>query len=48
MPRLRVVVVVLLLAVSLPLLAKDKKKDKGLPKFIAATSSLSAAEYLAS
>jgi hypothetical protein len=34
MLRLRLIVVVLLLAVTFPLLAKDKKKDKGLPKFI--------------
>src|SRR5262245_4169169 len=34
MLRLRAVVVALLLAASLPVLAKDKKKDKGLPKFI--------------
>src|SRR5262249_28594672 len=34
MLRLRAVVVVLLLAASFPLLAKDKKKGKGLPKFI--------------
>jgi hypothetical protein len=34
MVRVRFVVLILLLAVTSPLAAKDKKKDKGLPKFI--------------